>query len=360
MRLVVNPVSSRSAYGPAEAEIVSYQRSEEALGEIETWEGYAPTPLRDLPALAARLGIGGIFYKDESGRLGQGSFKILGGAYAAELALREATVGGAKPTLCCATDGNHGRSVAFAARKHGCDSVVLMHVDAPKDKAAAIEALGAKLVWIDGSYDDSVRAADRMARDNGWLLIADTSTDTEDPTTRRVMQGYGVMVLELLDQLGERRPTHVFLQGGVGGLAAGVAGVLADTFGADRPTAIVVEPETAACLFESALQFSPAKLGGDISTAMAMLSTGEASPVAWPILQQRADAFVTISDDAAIEAARMLEDHHQLDVGVSGAAGMAGLIEVMASPAARAVLGLDGASRVLLFGTEGAPPKAGA
>jgi len=235
-----------------------------------------------------------------------------------------------------------------------------MHVDAPKDKAAAIEALGAKLIWIDGSYDDSVRAADRMARDNGWLLIADTSTDAEDPTTRRVMQGYGVMVLELLDQLGERRPTHVFLQGGVGGPAAGVAGVLADTFGADRPMAVVVEPAKAACLFESALQFSPARLDGDISTAMAMLSTGEASPVAWPILQQRADAFATISDEAAIETARMLGEDHQLDVGVSGAAGTAGLIEVLANPVARAALGLDGASRVLLFGTEGAPPKASA
>jgi len=108
MRLVVNPVSSRSAYEPAEAEIVSYQRSEEALSEIETWDGYAPTPLRDLPALAARLGLGEVYYKDESGRLGQGSFKILGGAYAAELALREAMQDGVKPTLCCATDGNHG------------------------------------------------------------------------------------------------------------------------------------------------------------------------------------------------------------------------------------------------------------
>lgn len=358
MRLVVNPVASRSAYAPAEAEIVSYLHSEEALSEIETWEGYAPTPLRDLAGLASRLGLGEIIYKDESGRLGQGSFKVLGGAYAAELALREAMVDGVKPTLCCATDGNHGRSVAFAARKHGCACVVLMHMDAPKDKAAAIEALGAEVIWIDGSYDDSVRAANQMARDNGWLLIADTSTDAEDPTTRRVMQGYGVMVLELLDQLGGRRPTHVFLQGGVGGLAAGVVGVLADAFGADRPTAIVVEPLKAACLFESALQLAPAKLDGDISTAMAMLSTGEASPVAWPILQQRVDAFVTISDDAAIEAARLLADEHRLDVGVSGAAGAAGLLEVLANPTVRALLGLDGASRVVLFGTEGAAPEA--
>lgn len=356
MRLIVNPAASREDYAAAEADIVSRRLAEAARGEISTWPGYSPSPLRDLGQLEGDLEVGRILYKDESERFGQGSFKVLGGAYAAELRLRS-QAGAPPPTLCCATDGNHGRSVAFAARKHGSPCVVLMHAGAPAEKAAAIRALGARVIRIDGNYDDSVRQAGELAVQNGWTLIPDTSTDPLDPTTRLVMQGYGVMVLELLEQLDGRRLTHVVLQGGVGGLAAGVAGVLADVLGVDRPLVIVVEPDAAACLFESATRFAPSRVAGDLATAMEMLSTGEASPVAWPILQKRVDAFVTLPDAAAIAAAQRLRETG-VDVGVSGAAGVAGLIEIATHPVARSVLRLDASSSILVFGTEGADGQA--
>jgi diaminopropionate ammonia-lyase len=352
MRLIVNPAASLEAYTAAEANIVSRGLAEAARAEISTWPGYSPSPLRDLGQLARELDVGHVLYKDESERFGQGSFKVLGGAYAAELILKP-QAGAPPPTLCCATDGNHGRSVAFAARKHGSPCMVLMHAGAPAEKAAAIQALGARVVRIDGNYDDSVRLAEEMAIQNGWTLIPDTCTDPLDPTTRLVMQGYGVMVLELLEQLDGCRLTHVVLQGGVGGLAAGVAGVLADVLGAERPRVIVVEPDAAACLFESATRFAPSRVAGDLVTAMEMLSTGEASPVAWPILQKRADAFVTLPDVSAIAAAHRLRETG-VDVGVSGAAGVAGLIEIARHPAARRALRLDASSNILVFGTEGA------
>lgn len=356
MRIVLNPLASRGAYAAAEASIVSRQLAEVARREIRQWAGYETTPLRSLDHWAAQLGLGRLLYKDESGRLGQGSFKALGGAYAATIKLR-ARDAHSNATLCCATDGNHGRSVAFAANRAGCAAVVFMHERAPADKAAAIAALGARVIRVKGTYDDSVREAGASAEKEGWVLIPDTSENAEDPTTRLVMQGYGVMVLELLEQLqGAEPPTHVFLQGGVGGLAAAVAGLLAEVYGASRPRVIVVEPESAACLLESALQQTPAKVGGDLATAMEMLSTGEASPVAWPILQTRADVFVAIDDGLAIDTTRALTSGQggaaALDVGVSGAAGMAGLIGLCRQNELAALLQLDAKARVLVFGTE--------
>jgi diaminopropionate ammonia-lyase len=258
-------------------------------------------------------------------------------------------------TLCCATDGNHGRSVAFAARRQGCECVVYMHEHAPAAKEAAIRALGARVVRVSGTYDDSVRLARKSAEQEGWVLVADTSDDPLDLTTRHVIQGYGVMVLELLEQLAQwPGPTHVFVQCGVGGLAAAIAGVLADIRGAERPTLIVVEPEAAACVMESVRRGMLSRIGGDLMTAMAMLSAGEASAVAWPVLHQRADAFVAIDDATAIAAARELEacDAIPLDVSASGAAGYAGLADLWRHPEAAILAGLNHESRVLVFGTE--------
>jgi diaminopropionate ammonia-lyase len=356
LRIALNPLAEKSEYTQAEAQTISRKFAENALAEISQWQGYQLSPLVSLNDLARRLGLGRLLYKDESARLGQGSFKILGGAYAATVRLRERPKG-ERVTLCCATDGNHGRSVAYAAARAGFPCFVYMHNRASRTKAAAIEALGAKVVWVEGTYDDSIRHARDAAEKEGWLLIADTSEDEADPTTRLVMQGYGVMVLEILQQMaGEAPVTHVFMQGGVGGLAAGVAGVFADMFGKQRPRMIVVEPHSAACLFESALHCAPASVGGDLVTAMDMLSAGEASPVAWNVLKRRADVFVTIGDDAAIGTARLLSTPAAgfagLNVGISGAAGLAGLVEVLRSSELASALELDHTARVLVFGTE--------
>ncbi len=361
MRLTRNAKAAFGAYSDEEAEIVSLAAAREARQEVSAWPGFGPSPLLDLEDLAAELGIGRLLYKDESQRLGQGSFKVLGGAYAATLKLRALDRGG-PVTLCCATDGNHGRSVAFAAKKHGCGCVVFMHAQAPAAKAAAIEALGARVVRTDGTYDHSVREAAQAAQHHGWVLVADTSEDPQDPTTRHVMQGYGIMALEVLDQvrIAEPPPTHVFLQAGVGGLAAGIAGPFAEHFGKDRPMNIIVEPETAAPLFASAANGALTAVEGDLITVMEMLSAGQASPVAWPVLERRGDAFMTIADADAIAAkVQLIETEGRrlaLDVGLSGVAGLAGLMALAADPALAAPLGLTANARVLVIGSEGAPP----
>jgi diaminopropionate ammonia-lyase len=355
MRVVLNPSASRVPYTAREALVVSRELAEEARREIAAWPGYRVTPLVPLSDLAARLKIGALLYKDESDRLGQGSFKTLGGAYAATLRLREFE-STESITLCCATDGNHGRSVAFAAKRHRCACVVYMHEHAPAAKEAAILALGARVIRVPGTYDDSVRHARKVAESNGWIVVADTSDDPLDLTTRHVIQGYGVMLLEVITQL-ERfgLPTHVFIQAGVGGFAAAVAGIFADVYGERRPRLIVVEPESAACLMESALQGRASKVGGDLRTVMAMLSTGEASQVAWPILQERVDAFIAIPDDAALRCLQEIalpSDDIAVNVGVSGAAGIAGLIEALKHNEVATMLGLQASSSVLVFGTE--------
>jgi threonine dehydratase len=216
-----------------------------------------------------------------------------------------------------------------------------------------------------GTNPEQLLAAGMVKADaerEGWLLISDTN-DPTDLTVMRVMRRYGVMVLEILEQLqGRALPTHVFMQGGVGGLAAGVAGVLTDVLGADRPVFIVVEPETASCLMESALRFEPAGVGGDLHTEMHMLAAGEASPAAWPVLQRRVDAFMAIGDAPALSAAARLNTSEgaraALDIGVTGAASVAGATELLRRPDLAALVGLDAQSRVLVFGTEAGAPAA--
>ena len=360
MKLLINPLAERDDYTPEEALVTTRLLAEEARREISRWPGYAATPLRSLEGVAAELGVTQVLLKDESGRLGQGSFKSLGGAYAAAMKLRELSPSG-RVTLACATDGNHGRSVAFAANRLGCDAVVYMHENALEYKADAIRQLGARVVRTRGVYDDSVRMVKVDAEREGWLLISDTS-DPNDLTVMRVMRGYGVMVLEIIEQLdGREMPTHVFTQGGVGGLAAGVVGVFSDILGKNRPTFIVVEPETASCLMESALRFQPSGVAGDLHTEMHMLAAGEASSAAWPVLQRRIDAFMAIDDAPALRAAARLNASEgpraALDIGVTGAASLAGAIELLKRPDLAALVGLNGESRVLVFGTEAGPPR---
>lgn len=363
IRFLANPRAAHDSLGDEELAVVSLAAARAARAELSRWPEFATTPLRRLDVLARAGGLAEILYKDESQRLGLGSFKALGGAYAASLAIRErlAREPGIPPaalTLTCATDGNHGRSVAFGARRHGCACVVYMHEQAPPDKAEAIRALGATVVRTAGTYDDSVRIARAASAQPDWLLVPDTSNDRDDPVAARVMQGYGVLSLEVLEQV-SRPPTHVFVQAGVGGLAAALAGTFAEACGPARPIFVVVEPERAACVFASAVLGRAAVIPGPLATKMAMLSCGETSPIAWRILERRAAAFMTIEDESAVEWAARLRSGADglpaIDVGVSGAAGLAGLQCALDDHDAKSALRLDERSRVLVFGTEAGP-----
>jgi diaminopropionate ammonia-lyase len=373
-RWCLNPNAHRRATTSEERRIVSLQSAAEALAEIRRWSGYTPTPLRNLAPLAAQLGVHEIRYKDESTRFSLGSFKALGGAYAAarqvqrmlrlrngqDVSITDLFTGRHAQavqdiTLCCATDGNHGVSVAFAARRMNCRCAIFMHEHASSARERLMLNLGATVQRTPGTYDDSVRVAREAAGNQGWALIADTTIETFEQVPAEVIQGYTVMLLEILDQGPAALPTHVFVQGGVGGLAAALAGFFAERFGEQRPMVIVVEPETAACLLASSNAGVASRVGGNLRTVMGMLECGEASSIAWTILKQRGDAFITIDDETAAQAHDFLTRGgagEPLDVGYSGAAGIAGLMAAITDPEVAAALGLHKASRILTFGTE--------
>jgi diaminopropionate ammonia-lyase len=335
-----------------------------ARATIVGWEGYAPTPLVDLPEVAAQAGVGTVRIKDESGRFGLGSFKALGGAYAVDLLLRmERSRRGLAPddasaagslVVTCATDGNHGRAVAWGARRAGCRCVVFVHEGVSAARAEAIAAYGAEIRRVPGTYDDSVRTASAVAEAQGWFVVSDTSWPGYTGVPADVMQGYRLMPDEAADQWEGAPPTHVFVQAGVGGVAAAVSVQARLRWpGPPLPALIVVEPDRAACLLASARAGERLAIGGALDTIMAGLACGEPSLLAWQELERAAAAFVAIPDAAALSAMRVLAGAGVVS-GESGAAGLAALLAAGADPAARNALGLTPASRVLLFSTEGA------
>jgi diaminopropionate ammonia-lyase len=377
-RLFVNPRAARTApYGKDGREaILSLAAFGDAKREIMSWPGYKPTPLRFLPKLAARAGVGTILYKDEAERFGIGSFKALGGAYAVFKLLRKAiweqkkiivstldlTSGRyadltSRITVTCATDGNHGRSVAWGAHAFGCRCVIYIPETVSEGRCQAIGAYGAEVKRVAGTYDDGVRRVAADAAVQGWTVVSDTSYEGYTDVPRDVMQGYSLMVDEALEQT-SAAPSHVFIQGGVGGLAAGVCSYLWERYGTRRPCFVVVEPEKADCFYRSAVVGRPTPAEGTLDTIMAGLACGEVSPLAWRVLETGAGAFMTIDDEAAADCMRLLADGRFGDdaivAGESAVAGLAGFILASADADARARLDLCPDSRVLVFGTEGA------
>jgi diaminopropionate ammonia-lyase len=337
--------------------IFNLARAQEAYRVISAWPGYAPTPLRDLAGLARQLGHGRLTYKDEAGRFGLGSFKALGGAYA---------VCRAQPTrhhcVTTATAGNHGRSVAWGAQLCGCRAVIFVPERLSPGRAQEIEALGAELVRVPGTFDDAVRASARAARAHGWLSIPDTCGLELLPAAVDVMTGYTVLVRETLERLPPwEMPTHVIVQAGVGGLAAAVLGYLWEGLGARRPRFIVVEPERADCMLQSIRAGRPQTLDSGLETMMACLACGEPSHPAWQLLSHGADDFCKIPDSLVAPTMRLLATGRFGDAaivaGESGVAGLALLIAACRSSSLGAALGLGPDAHVLVIGTEGATDR---
>ncbi len=373
--LLLNPESQRSEpYGAARAGILSRSALDRARAEITAWPGYGVTPLRSFPALARTLDVARVDYKDEGSRFGLGSFKALGGAYAVgrllckelrrslgrEIEMSDLLRGGvrndcAEITVTCATDGNHGRSVAWGAQLFGCRCVIYVHATVSAGRQRAIESFGARVVRTDGNYDDAVRRAARDADAQGWFVISDTSYAGYMDVPRDVMQGYQLMVDEAVSQLGDW-PTHVFVQAGVGGFAAAVCAYFWERDAERRPVFTVVEPTRADCLMRSARNGGPTAVVGELDTIMAGLACGEVSLLAWDILAHGADAFCTVDDPAAIATMRLLARPLAGDpavvAGESAVAGLAAAIGAARDPAARRALGLGSDSRLLFFGSE--------
>jgi diaminopropionate ammonia-lyase len=348
--LILNASCDRKRpYGDTERSILSLAKAQEAQRAISAWRGYAPTPLRSLPTIASVCGVAEVLYKDEGHRFELMSFKALGGAYAVERLVAEHGTGGV--TVTCATDGNHGRSVAWGARRADIRAVIYVHEGVSKGRADAIASFGAEVRREGANYDDSVRASTAAARENGWHIISDTSWPGYEETPKAIMQGYAVLAMEIEAQGG--RPTHVFVQGGVGGLAAGVLSYRWEKLGAARPVMTVVEPDKAACLFESAKAGKIRNATGDLDTVMAGLACGEPSLLAWQLLGPGADAFMVIPDEAAIATMRDLAAIGIVG-GESGVAGLAGFRIAAVDAVMREQIGLNAQSRIVVYGTEGA------
>lgn len=377
--LFLNPRATRADYPAELSAIMNITQAHESREWLSSWRGIHrnATPLYDLPDAAVRCQVGRLCLKDESVRSPLGSFKALGapialvrqilrlhpdfepaailtGRYAQ--ALRGYTV-------ISATDGNHGRGLAAAAQDAGCRCVIVLHAHVSPEREQAIAAYGADIVRIAGNYDESVQEAARLAAAHGWQVIADTSYDGYEDIPRDVMQGYGAIAEEIVEQTSAQRGragafTHVFLQGGVGGMAAGLASYFWEYHGAQRPCVISVEPAQADCLLQSAIQGRPAKATGTVDSVMAGLACGETSPLAWRFLQPCVDVFMTIEDEQAIEAMRSLAQGSERDTpivaGESGVAGLAALEWLRSDPQRSEQVGLTAESRVLIISTEGA------
>jgi diaminopropionate ammonia-lyase len=379
MRLVRNPHAAprQSPYSGRAAAALPPAAFAEAEREIANWPGYVATPVIALERLAAELGLGAILYKDESGRFGLGSFKPLGGAYAvlrvlarelrrrgivedvtaADLLAGRWRAAVADITVASATDGNHGRAVAWGASLFGCRAVIVIHEHVSEGRKTAIERFGATVVRVPGSYDDSVRYAFAEAQRQGWHVVQDTSVGDYREVPRDITAGYGVVAGEAMRQLAEP-PTHVIVPAGVGGLASAVAARFWIGWGERRPVFVTLEPSQADCVFRSLAAGHPVEVTGDIDSVMAGLSCGVVSELAFDVLRDAADAAIALEDRWAIAGMQRLARPVAGDppiVGGECAGGAIGaLLALAAEPGLRREIALDDRSRVLLIGTEGA------
>jgi len=357
--------------------IANLEKSHAAIDVISQWPGYAATPLYTLKNLARDIGVDKIWYKDESHRFHLKSFKALGGAYAVarQLQKRITEITGATPgitdlldkkfdhivsqiVISCATDGNHGRSVSWGCQMFGCKCVIYIHRDVSEGRKQAMEAFGATVNRISGNYDESVRQADAEAKLYGRIIISDTSYEGYMEIPKDVALGYTVLLSESVEQMGDEIPTHVFIQGGVGGLASAVCAYFWELWREQRPRFIVVEPENANCLQESARAGTPVIVKGDLDTLMAGLACGEVSALAWKILAIGANDFLTVNEESVPLTMKMLargfNGDPAIEAGESAVAGLAALITACNSPQFSRSLELNESSRIYILGTEGA------
>jgi diaminopropionate ammonia-lyase len=342
---------------------------------------YKPTPLVSLSHLSRSLGVSRVWVKDESKRFGLKAFKVLGAAYAlATLMAKQlgiepeelfsgrltplpAKKGGLPPTFVTATDGNHGRAVAWAAQRLGARAVVYMPKGSSRARYDAIRSHGAETRIIEGNYDDAVHlAAEQAQKQEGYVLIQDTAFPGYQEVPAKIMQGYLTIVDEALEQLEGERPTHLFVQCGVGSLAASQQAYLVERYGRERPLFAVVEAEQAACYFKSIVEGlgCPRKIEGDLQSLMAGLACGEPSALAWEILSRYGDIFVACKDSVAVKGMRLLGNplpgDENIVSGESGAVTTGLLATILAHPLneeLRDAFRIDARAKVLLISTEG-------
>lgn len=382
MKWVVNTMTKSEDKNLA---IMSIEEGEKARAFHQSFPQYEVTPLTELPLMADHLGLGTLFVKDESYRFGLNAFKVLGGSYSmakyvaqklgkdvSELTYdvftsEELRKEFGQATFFTATDGNHGRGVAWAAKRLGQKAVIFMPKGTTETRLKNIEKEGATVTIEELNYDDCVRKAVAEAAkvDNG-VVVQDTAWDGYEEIPSWIMQGYGTMALEAGDQLKEKgvMPTHIFVQAGVGSLAGAVTGYFTNLYkdAPIKPKIIVVEAQAADCLYQGALagDGKPRIVGGDLQTIQAGLACGEPNTISWDILRNHVDVFVSAPDWVAELGMRMtaapLKGDKPIVSGESGAVPFGTVAAIMTMDAykeLRDALGLGKDSKVLCFSTEG-------
>lgn len=369
----------RHKQGICDLTFLNLEEAEKVHGFHSSFPMYQKTPLNELKNTARALGLGTAYIKDESYRFGLNAFKVLGGSYAIGnyIASKLGTDIGELPyekmvsqevraklgelTFVTATDGNHGRGVAWTANQLKQRSVVYMPKGSSAERLANIRAEGADASITELNYDEAVRLANRKAEENGWIMVQDTAWDGYEDIPKWIMQGYGTLGYEVYGQLRER-PTHIFLQAGVGSMAGAITGFFSSLYREDRPIITIVEPNKADCLFRTA-QANDGKrhfVTGQMDTIMAGLACGEPCSIAWQVLKNYADHFISCPDYVAAKGMRILGNPTQGDErvisGESGAAAFGCVAEIMTNPMCKHIkdeLQLNENSRALFFSTEG-------
>jgi diaminopropionate ammonia-lyase len=361
----------------ASFDYLSGKNIEQAIEFHRSFIEYKPTPLVKLCNLAKHLSISSVYVKDESYRFGLNAFKVLGGSYAIGMYLAEKLEKDIEDidfnylssekvrqrlgeiTFVTATDGNHGRGVAWAAKKLGQKCVVYMPKRSSKTRLNNIKAEGAQATIIEGNYDDAVRLSDEMSKKQGWVVIQDTAWEGYEIIPTWIMQGYGTIMKETMEQIKEK-PSHVFLQAGVGSFAAAMLGCLLAEYGKDYPNVYIIEPEKADCIYRSVISDKIEIVNGDMNTIMAGLACGEPNTISWDIIRDYSDGAFSCSDEVSALGMRILgnpiKDDERVISGESGALGMGILYTVMNNPEYKKLksnLKLDEDSTVLIISTEG-------
>ncbi|MDQ0178097.1 diaminopropionate ammonia-lyase [Bacillus chungangensis] len=342
---------------------------------------YNETPLVDLKNLAKNLGVDKIYVKDESYRFNLNAFKVLGGSYClgsiiadklgldiSELPYEKISSDEVKQklgeiTFVTATDGNHGRGIAWTANRLGQKSVVYMPRGSSEERLNNIKSLGSDASILDLNYDDAVRFASESGQKNGWILAQDTAWEGYEDIPSRIMQGYTTIGNEIMKQLQETKPTHIFLQAGVGAMAGAITAFFADFYADDeQPIIVIVEPDKADCIFRTASEKDGQlhSVTGDMDTIMAGLACGEPCTIGWDILRDYADCFISMPDNIAAKGMRILgnplADDTKIVSGESGAATLGLVAEVLQNKDLdwlKNQLKMDANSKILCLSTEG-------
>ena len=346
----------------------------------ESFPTYHPTDLKKLDHLAEYLGVGAVYVKDESSRFGLNAFKGLGGSYCigkyigekcripdTELTYEKLKSEDVKKeteglTFVTATDGNHGRGIAWTAHELGIKAVVYMPNGSAKERLENIQKLGAEASITDLNYDDTVRFAAQCEKEKGWVLVQDTAWEGYEKIPTWIMQGYTTMALEAAEQLGGEKPTHIFLQAGVGAMSGALTAFFADYYKEEKPVIVIVEPNKADCIYRTA-KVNDGKLHtvtGDMNTIMAGLACGEPCTVGWEMLGSYADHYVSMPDCVAAKGMRVLGNpatgDEKVISGESGAATTGFVAELMMNESLgylRETIGINKDSKILCFSTEG-------